>query len=150
MLKGVTNIRHVGIVVTDLERSIHFYRNILGLIVKKWTDEGGKFLNTILSLKGVEVTTVKMYALGAPTRGTLIELLYFSSHPKKKTKRDIFFIGITHIAFTVVDLDSEYKRLVSLGVEFNSSPRVSPDKYAKVAFCKDPDGTLIELVEVLK
>ncbi|MBI3088771.1 MAG: VOC family protein, partial [Candidatus Colwellbacteria bacterium] len=59
-------------------------------------------------------------------------------------------IGCTHVAFTVANLDKEYKRLTEAGIVFNSPPQLPPDGYAKVAFCKDPDGTLIELVEVLE
>ena len=34
-------------------------------------------------------------------------------------------------------------------IQFNSSPQISPDGYAKVVFCRAPEGTMIELVEVL-
>ena len=43
-----------------------------------------------------------------------------------------------------------YNRLVEAGVYFNSPPQLSPDGFAKVTFCKDPDGSLIELVEELR
>ncbi|HJO63248.1 MAG TPA: VOC family protein, partial [Desulfobacterales bacterium] len=58
-------------------------------------------------------------------------------------------IGITHIAFTVEDIEQVYKRLVQSGITFLSTPQSSPDGYAKVAFCRAPEGTFIELVEEL-
>ncbi len=58
--------------------------------------------------------------------------------------------GFTLIAFTVDDLDREYERLRAAGVAFNARPQTSPDGYAKVTFCRDPEGNLIELVEVLR
>lgn len=39
---------------------------------------------------------------------------------------------------------------MSDSIEFISPPQVSPDSYAKVAFCQAPEGTYIELVELLK
>jgi catechol 2,3-dioxygenase-like lactoylglutathione lyase family enzyme len=82
--------------------------------------------------------------------GNLIELLYFHSHRKGASKKKkIYDVGISHIAFTVKDVDKAYKRLLKVGIKFNSPPQVSPDGYAKVAFLRDYDGCLIELVEVL-
>jgi hypothetical protein len=46
-------------------------------------------------------------------------------------------------------LNAEYNRLKDEGVSFNSPPQLSPDGYAKVTFCRAPEGTFIELVEVL-
>ena len=57
--------------------------------------------------------------------------------------------GITHVAFTVDNLDQTYGSLVSDGVKFMAPPQLSPDGAAKVTFCRDPEGNLLELVEVL-
>ena len=138
--------RHIGIVVSDLERSIYFYRDLLGLSIVREMDESGNYIDNILSLNKVVVNTVKM----ASNDGNLIELLYFRSPSKRiNTNRKINEIGYSHIAFTVQDIDSEYQYLLQKGVKFNAPPQYSPDGYAKVTFCKDPDGSLIELVEVL-
>ena len=139
-------IRHIGIVVSDLDKALCFYKDMLGLKVVKDTNEPSDFIDTILSLKNTSLRTVKMEAHD----GNLIELLYFKSHPEKPKKRGITEIGCSHVAFTVENIDELYNKLTKKGVVFNSSPKISPDGYAKVAFCKDPDGTFIELVEVLK
>lgn len=140
-------IRHIGIVVSDLEKSLYFYKDLLRLTVTNKRDESGGYIDEITGLTKTEVTTVKMSANG----GTLIELLCFQSHSEKRAnRRMIYDTGISHIAFTVKDIDSEYKRLSGSGVRFNSTPQVSPDGYAKVAFCVDPDGVFIELVEPLR
>jgi predicted enzyme related to lactoylglutathione lyase len=59
-------------------------------------------------------------------------------------------IGPTHVALNVTNLDELYIRLSDAGVPFNAPPSMSPDGCAKVAFCQDPDGTFIELVELFK
>lgn len=140
-------IRHTGIVVSNLEKSIHFYGALLGLKIIKEMDECGSYIDKILNLKNASVKTIKM----AADNGNLVELLYFKSHPKHiDYNREINDIGCSHVAFTVDDIDTEYAKLKEAGVSFISSPQYSPDKYARVAFCKDPDGTFIELVEVLR
>jgi catechol 2,3-dioxygenase-like lactoylglutathione lyase family enzyme len=141
----IKDIRHTGIVVNDLESSLHFYRDLLGFRTAKQMEEAGDYIDNISSLQNVKVTTVKM----ASPSGQLIELLKYHSHPEENKMRKICEIGISHIAFTVDDLAAEYSNLKDQGVQFNSPPQLSPDGYAKVTFCTAPEGTLIELVEVL-
>ena len=138
-------IRHTGIVVSDLDKSLHFYRDLLGFEIVKDKLESGNYIDSVLSLKNASVRTIKMKA----PDGNLIELLYFKSHPKKPKNMEIYRIGTSHVAFTVIDLEKCYEILLNSGVKFNAQPQLSPDGYAKVTFCHDPDGTLIELVQVL-
>jgi catechol 2,3-dioxygenase-like lactoylglutathione lyase family enzyme len=141
----IKNIRHTGIVVVDLEKSVYFYRDLLGFQIVKQMEEIGEFIDNISALRNIKVTTVKMIS----PSGQMIELLKYHSHSAELRRREINEVGISHIAFTVDDLDIAYGILKGKGVQFNSSPQLSPDGYAKVTFCRDPEGTLIELVEVL-
>ena len=141
----IKDIRHTGTVVADLEASLYFYRELLGFQIVKQMEEAGDYIDNISSLRDVKVTTVK---LTSPS-GQMIELLKYHSHPAQQKVREIYEIGISHIAFTVDDLDIEYERLRGKGIQFSSPPQLSPDGYAKVTFCRAPEGTLIELVEVL-
>ena len=136
-------IRHIGIVVNDLEKALHFYRDTLGLKIKREMSEAGKYIDNLSGLKEVRVKTIKLSA----DDGNLVELLYYESRSGKLIERKIYDIGYSHIAFTVENLDYEYKRLKEKGVKFNCISQVSPDRKAKVAFCHDPEGNLIELVE---
>lgn len=142
-------IRHTGIVVKDLKRALHFYRDLLGLKIVKQMEETGDFISKISGLKNVnvKVTTIKLVA---DDNSSLVELLCYHSCPRKKiAKKEVWNLSISHIAFTVKDIGKEHKRLTKAGVKFNSLPQVSPDGYAKVVFCKDFENNLIELVEVL-
>ncbi len=140
------SVRHIGVVVKDLERALYFYCDLLGFKIVKKMEEHGEFIDKILGLKEVRVTTVKMTA----DDGNLIELLYYHLPPKPNNRRnEICAFGLSHIALTVEDINAEYKRLSESGVKFNSSVQKSPDGYAKVAICRDPEDNFIELVEVL-
>lgn len=144
----VRAVRHFGIVVSDMERALRFYRDLLGLKVVRVMDESGAYIENMLALPNVRVTTVKLSAEGG---STLVELLEFKSHPRRpRTDREVYGIGPSHVAFTVSDLDAVCERLSAAGVRSNAPPQRSPDGYAKVAFCEDPDGTPVELVEVLR
>lgn len=143
---SVRTVRHTGIVVTDMERSLAFYRDELGLSVTSDQLESGEFVDTILSMPGTSVRTVKLAAREGPT---LVELLEFRDGSPPETPGDLRRIGATHAALTVDDLDSLFERLRAGGTPFLSEPRVSVDGRARVCFCTDPDGTPLELVEPL-
>jgi len=141
-------VRHVGIVVADLEKSLRFYRDLLGLSVIRTMEEAGPTIDALLGLTDVHVTTVKL----APSAGEVqVELLRFASSPG--TQRGTIrpdTPGPTHVAFTVQDLSGLYHRMRQAGVGFLSPPLPSPDGRALVVFCRDPDGTLVELVEMVE
>jgi len=129
-----------------MEKALAFYRDLLGLKVAKDFTEEDDYIDNISGLSGVRVRMVKLTA----DDGTMVELLQYLSHPREaRDNPQICDIGCSHIAFSVDDIDKEYKRLSKNGVKFNCPPYISPDGYAKVTFCHDPDGTSIELVEVL-
>jgi catechol 2,3-dioxygenase-like lactoylglutathione lyase family enzyme len=141
------NIRHFGIVTTDIEKSLHFYQDLLGLKIKTEALEEGSFIDAILGLKDVKVRTIKMVA---DEGNALVELLHYESHRAgKKGDRQFFDLGISHLALTVINLDEEYRRLKEAGVSFVAPPQTSPNGKAKVAFCYDPEQNPIELVQEL-
>ncbi|MCX6721582.1 MAG: VOC family protein, partial [Candidatus Staskawiczbacteria bacterium] len=105
------------------------------------------FIDSISGLKNVGVRTIKMSA----DDGNLIELLCYKSHLKQAgARKDICEIGPSHVAFTIEDIDFEYEKLKKEGIKFNCPPKISVDGSVKVTFCRDPDGTLIELVQEIK
>ena len=128
-----------------MENSLKFYRDQLGLKIIKDMDEQGNYLDNMLSLNDVHVRTVK---LSANENTTLVELLEFESHNDNKI-RNFYTIGASHVAFTVDDIEKLYVDLSEKNIKFNAIPQKSPDGLVKVTFCKDPDGTPIELVEML-
>lgn len=142
----ITAIRHAGLVVADLEQALHFWCEILGFKVERRMDESGPFIEALMQLGDVKLTTVK---LKAPD-GNLIELLHFHSHPAHSAwMGKVNSTGLTHIALTVDNLDVEFERLTQAGVRFNAKPQLSPDGLAKVTYCQGPEGVLLELVEML-
>jgi len=145
----ITQIRHAGITVQNLDKCLSFFVDLLGFEVMKKMDESGSYIDAMHNLNDVKVTTVKIKA----PDGNLIELLKFNSH---KVEHDeswngkIYSTGLTHLAFTVEDLEKTYEVLTKKGVHFNAPPQHSPDGYAKVTFCRGPENLFLELVEVIK
>ena len=142
----ITHLRHTGIVVADLDESLRFYVETLGFTITKRMEESGPHLDRVLALEGVRITTVKM----AAPDDCLIELVCYHSHQRAVEQRESCAVGIGHIALQVDDIEAVYARLKGAGVPFNAEPQTSPDGYAKLTFCRAPEGTMIELVQVLR
>lgn len=139
-------IRHVGVVVSNLEKALSLWRDILGFTVIRQMEEAGAHVDAMMGLSGVRVTTVKL----AAKDGSMVELLKFHSHPDKDAWTGTpFSTGITHIALTVGDMDKAVREMKNAGVRFPADPQLSPDGKVKVIYASAPDGLLLELVEPL-
>jgi catechol 2,3-dioxygenase-like lactoylglutathione lyase family enzyme len=144
---GVRDIRHFGIVVRDMERSLAFYRDLLGMTVRNRKEEKGTYLDTLLGVKNGEILTVK---LSSGAGSSLLELIEFISPRDADPRRlEAYSVGPTHVALTVGDLGELPAALKKNGIRFLSEPMVSPDGKVRLVFCRDPDGNLVELVEEL-
>ena len=139
------NIRHVGLVVSDIEKALEFYRDLLGLKIQGTTDEKGDFINQMFTKENIELKTIK---LSADDNATRIELLEFSNPKSNQNKKiELTNSGFTHIALTVNNLNEMYLRLRKADVQFNCPPKLSPNGKLKIAFCRDFEGNYLELTE---
>jgi len=139
-------IRHIGIVVSDMERSLWFYRDLLGMEV--WADftDSSEYVRNVTQVEGADIWMIK---LRAPNGGS-VELLKYRSHPQSvpPPKRSCD-VGVNHLAIQVEDIDALYTKAKSEGIEFHAPPTVSSDGGAKVTYCRDPEGVIVELVQLL-
>jgi glyoxylase I family protein len=144
-LEIIPESRHVGIVVTDMAEALAFYRGLLGLPVISDEIEEGDYFDRLVGLDKAKARIVKL-----KTSNSMVELLQYLSHTEPAPV-DIrsSAVGCSHIAFTVKDVCSLYELLLAHGHECNAPPLEAPGGRVKVAYCHGPDGTLIELVEIL-
>ena len=142
----VQAIRHTGIVVSNMDRSLPFYRDLLGMEV--WADfkDDSAYVHAVTGVPGAHIWMVKLKAADDVS----IELLQYLSHsqpvPEDSRTCDV---GCNHVALQVDDLDALHEKLKAAGIRFNAPPTVSPDGGAKVTYCRDPEGVLVELVQIL-
>ena len=140
----ISKLRHTGIVVRNLNQSIVFYE-ALGFKTWKREIEQGQFLETVVDLKNVRVETAK---LKAPC-GALLELLQYHSHPVEMeiSPQPSNQLGCSHIALTVGSIDKALECVQSCGGSIVNQPATAPVGTVRVAYCHDPEGNLLELVE---
>ena len=141
-----SSLRHVGIVVRDIESAIKFWENIFEFEVRANQIEKGSFIEKLLGIPGICVQTVKMKS-GTDTE---IELLKFSSGSNEDVWGGrVDKVGLTHIALNIDDLELTLKKLFDYGFIPIHEPQISQDGKVKVCYVEAIEGLLLELVEKL-
>ena len=139
-------IRHVGIVVCDLNKALNFWCDGLDFKVLKAMEESGEYIDRLINLKSVQLRTVKI----KDESDNIIELLKFDSHSTESVWHGTpYSNGITHLALTVKNLDALIKKLESFDFYPLSDVQYSTDGKVKLIYAKGPEGILLELVEEL-
>jgi catechol 2,3-dioxygenase-like lactoylglutathione lyase family enzyme len=146
MNKKFIGYRHTGIITKNIEKSKKFYVELLGMrIIQDFWDDSD-YINDITGIKNANVHMIKMKT----DDEFVLELLEYTTHITENFKFPVYNVGYVHIALQVKDIENVYEYLKSNGVEFISEPILSSEGIAKVCFCFDPDGTRIELVEMIQ
>jgi glyoxylase I family protein len=134
---------HVAISVRDMERTLKFYRDLLGFEVD-WERErySGEPLARVVGLPGAAARVVMLKGYGAR-----IELFkYITPEGEESGPKRMCDFGLTHFALTVKKIHDIYDRLSGAGVHFNCPPEnLRPGVWA--TYMKDPEGNTIELVQ---
>jgi lactoylglutathione lyase len=138
---GIT-ASHLGLCVTDLERSLAFYCEGLGFEQGVTYPIDNTFADTLEVPRDVVLTS---QFISVP--GMAIELLAYESpavEGRPSTQRNQ--LGITHLSFYVDDVDAVAERLVALGGTVIESTRTTLEGI-DLLFLSDPDGTRVELMK---
>ena len=147
MLEGFS---HVGIQVADIERSVRFYRDTLGLeLVTRWVRDQ-EYIRELVGYPGVELH-VAVFRL--PASDAYLEVLEYKNVQRAPVDPATANPGTGHFCLYVNDIDALVDRLRSHGVQFVSrimSPDTGPNRGGKAVYMIDPDGIRIELLETAK
>lgn len=137
----ITGMNHVGVSVSDLERSVAFYRDVLGMSVVVRGDFGDDRYRRVLGLEDPRGRAA-LLRLGS----FQIELFEFASPAPRAgdINRPVCDHGITHFCLDVADIHVAYQRLKAEGVRFHCPPEEFAGE-AIVTYARDPDGNVFEL-----
>jgi lactoylglutathione lyase len=138
---------HFGICVSDLERSVAFYCEVLGFEKAESHEIGSEFA-ALMDLPDVAVTS--QFIRRGPTA---IELLAFHDPGPfgERTRRAVNQLGLTHLSFRVTDLTAVATRIVEFGGTIVESSRTTIDlggAELQFVYCTDPDGVRVELMDL--
>lgn len=157
------SIDHVAFVVSNLERSLEFYRDLLGLemiLQRVWDEEYVRqmvgypdaSLNiALLKLPGEQGSPIAADGSLKPGQGDLmLELIEYQQPRSDSSVSQINTPGNAHLCFIVDDIQEVYRRLHPAGVAFISPPlavAAGPNKGRQAVYLRDPDGIVIQLMQ---
>jgi lactoylglutathione lyase len=120
---------HTRYRLNDLERTVKFYKDVLGL----------QEVRRHKSPRGSELVFLK-----APESEELIELCHFPDSGPVQVQPDL-----THLAFEVDSLEEFGRHLAKLGLKYSDGPHLKEDG-GGIAFIDAPEGYEIELIQMAK
>jgi lactoylglutathione lyase len=139
---------HLGVCVSDLDRSLRFYTEALGFEENEGWAVGPEFAG----LMEVEGVALQSRFLRRP--GCTLELLFFDApgFDGPAERRPINQLGLTHLCFKVDDVDASAARITAAGGTVLDQTRTTfpnPDgTKMDFVYCTDPDGIRIELMHL--
>jgi len=152
----MAGLNHFAIMVSDLERSRHFYCDQLGLPIAEFAEHRDGPISDCMAVPHV---FMKEYRLGVPAIlgygeakapfALTFDIIQWTSPVGEVKRPTINDVPSAHVCFTVRDLAATYNDLKGKGVDFLSPPVRFPEEEGSwhVVFLRDPDGFVIELLE---
>ena len=138
---------HTGITVSNLERSLAFWRDVLGFEFSHTAHQTGELAQEITGVDGAEI---KLAVLRTPG-GHKIELLeYLAPADRKSANLRPCDVGSVHVALLVHGLDAVLERIAASDWKAAGKPQrlqSGPNAGKRVVYVRDPDGTTIEFME---
>lgn len=123
------HFHHVHLLCRDLEKTVGFFRDILGASLVAYKKFGP-----------ADGATIDL-------NGTTINLRVATDAETVAGDSSLLTYGYHHICIQTDDIDAGYAELSSKGIEFISTPTDIPD--ARIAFFKGPDNIVIEMLQSL-
>lgn len=149
----IKQIAHVGVTVSDLDRSIAFYRDVLGLDFKGEMLMEGPETDRLFGRENVKARVAYLngsdHIMCPP-----VELIQFTTHLAEANQADLFKTSISEICFATEDIWKVYNELLEKGVEFISEPQEFDSTaygFGKsiAVYFRDPDNIIMELIQPL-
>jgi len=149
-MASITKAHHMGLQVADLDRSVAFYRDILGFeIAFAWNPQAPY----IRELVGYPDADIHAAILRLPGSDVFLELLEYRNVERSPVDTRTANPGTAHIAFFVDDLDALYAALTARGVRSVSAPvtpTIGPNEGGRAVYLIDPDGIRVELIQAAR
>ncbi|MEN3950041.1 VOC family protein [Iodidimonas sp. SYSU 1G8] len=147
MTSLICGIHHVGVNVPDLEAGRKFYEDVFGfevIGVDKW-DEGNADVNAYV---GMDESSADSYMLRGAN--TYLEIWTYrtpasNGHASERRASDH---GYTHLAFQVTDFETVLARFLAAGGSVIKPLTKARPGGARLHYCRDPFGNIIELLEM--
>lgn len=146
------SIFHVGFVVRDLDASLRFYCEGLGLVLRHRQPQHNAYTASLVGYPdaALEIAQLRLGDAEPPPSGHVLELICYERPPSGPVDLERSTIGAGHLAFVVDDVFETAARLRSLGAQLINKPvRITEGINAGgwAVYLHDPDGVCLELLQ---
>ena len=146
---ALRDLHHLGLTVADIERSIHFYRDLLGMeLIGRRPSVTAGYVGQQTGYDDVELN-VASFRISPDCRQTM-EVVQYMNHVGDPATTDTNRPGNSHLCLLIDDLKSAVAELSEAGVRFKSDPveiTAGPNAGGLVIYMKDPDGYTLEMFQ---
>lgn len=148
---AIEGISHIAICVRNLERTLAFYRDLVGLRVDKdeiQPTESGGLPHVYQQPRKTRRVVYLRYGDGPTT-----PFLVFTEHPGETVSGEAIMldqVGISHFSFTVPNVEDLTRRLLAAGAETRGPADSFRDADGRIrtVFFRDPDGMLVQFDQI--
>ncbi len=137
---------HTGITVSNLERSLAFWRDVLGFELSHRAHHTGDLASEVTGVPNAEISLAVLKGYGHK-----IELLEYHAPPdRKRVDLRPCDVGSMHVALAVDNLDAVLSAIAAAGWKAPGKPQTlksGPNAGKRVVYVRDPDGITIELMQ---
>ena len=143
-----TRLDHVAVTVSDMERSLRFYCDVLGLKRDGEHDLEGDIISRMAGKDRVKMKVVRLICPETP--GIQIDLQEYIEPKGKLSDSNLGDVANAHFCFEVESMEKTCQELRAQGVKFVSDPvTFDLEQEGKIhcVFFYDPDGYVLELTE---
>src|SRR5206468_3724689 len=116
----LTGIHHLGLTVSDIERSIAFYRDVLGMTLVRRRETDADYIGQQTGYAGVKLAAASFRP--SPDSKQSMEVVQYLTHGGTPTDPATNRPGSSHLCLLVDDIAAAYKVLLARGVRFKSQP----------------------------
>lgn len=141
----ITGVHHFALTVSDMERSLAYYRDLFGLEPISDREVDRDYVERITGVPGAHVRIVHLRGYGVQ-----LELLQYLRPAGATAARALPDAGSAHVCFVSDDLEADAARLREAGVPFRSPIVVTtsgPNRGGRGIYVEDPDGNAVEVVQ---
>ena len=144
----INAVHHVSFTVSDMERSLVFYRDGLGFQVQDDRTVSGPFPETVSGFEGAHLRIIHLRG-----HGQGLELIQYHQPEGRALAPRSCDVGSAHLCYVVDDIDADVERLRRFGARFISEPLTvegGPNAGNRCVYFLDPDGIPMELTQPAK
>ena len=145
-MHGIVGAHHTSFTVGNLDRSLAFFRDVLGFEVAVTREVRDDYFGQIVGLPGSAVR----FALLRIPGGHHVELLEYLQPQGQSVAPRPCDPGSSHLAFLTADLPALYQKLKPSGVDFVGPPvliTAGPNRGGYAVYLRDPNGILLEFIQ---